>query len=135
MFCAHLQLPLVRPYVRAGRMSSAELPSISWEKLLNSPLCAILAPQAYTRTPTHGNGGTIWTRQAGVDLMPQLLHLSSVVPRLLVPRCLQNPVFGARRSKPQEASTSATRAPPSTKQSGPGLVVERGPPVRLDSPE
>jgi hypothetical protein len=49
-------------------MSSAELPSISWEKLLNSPLCAILAPQAYTRTPTHGNGGTIWTRQAGVDL-------------------------------------------------------------------
>src|SRR6266481_2237761 len=124
MFCAHLQLPLVRPYVRSCQMSSAEL-----------PLCAILAPQAYTRTPTHGNGGTIWTRQAGVDLMPQLLHLSSVVPRLLVPRCLQNPVFGARRSKPQEASTSATRAPPSTKQSGPGLVVERGPPVRLDSPE
>jgi len=42
---------------------------------------------------------------------PQQLH-SSVVLRPLAPRCLQTPVFGARRSKPSEASTSATRGPP-----------------------
>jgi hypothetical protein len=101
-FCAHLQQPLTRLYIRDTGSVQLSFRLSLWEKLLNSSLAPFWRHK-HTPEPSTPQLQQLKTSeldsQTWADFRPQPLH-SSVVPPPLAPRCLQDPAFGARKSKP-----------------------------------